>query len=453
MSEKYGIDLRSKSDAQIAEHVIASEYSKITSKSLKYNKPDFDNLKGKVIKYKCPNFIYFSTPKLKNLLEEIKEKEFILDSNGKPNSSFINIEFDGVEFCVGMGGIHSKEKSKAHIETDEVEICDIDAASFYPYCILNQKLYPENIGVVFLDIYENIVKSRIYAKNKHAEFKKQGDLKNAQSMKDEADTLKIVINGLFGKFGSAYSRVYSPDLMLQVTISGQLCLLMLIEAMSFLKVKVINANTDGIVIKYNRINQKILVDSVIERFQEHCQFKMEKTYYEALYSRDVSNYIALKKENGDQTSKFVDRKLAIKAKGAFAFRGSALDSVLSKNVEFSICIEALLFKIKKNIDVETTIRNCKDVTKFLAIREVRGGGEFRGVYVGKIVRFYISKQSNDSLIYTTSKNKVANSDNCVPMMKLLKDLPEDLNYSFYIQRAEDMLFKIGYMRICDLLED
>jgi hypothetical protein len=69
MSEKYGIDLRSKSDAQIAEHVIASEYSKITSKSLKYNKPDFDNLKGKVIKYKCPNFIYFSTPKLKNLLE------------------------------------------------------------------------------------------------------------------------------------------------------------------------------------------------------------------------------------------------------------------------------------------------------------------------------------------------------------------------------------------------
>jgi hypothetical protein len=238
-----------------------------------------------------------------------------------------------------------------------------------------------------------------------------------------------------------------------VTISGQLCLLMLIEAMSFLKVKVINANTDGIVIKYNRINQKILVDSVIERFQEHCQFKMEKTYYEALYSRDVSNYIALKKENGDQTSKFVDRKLAIKAKGAFAFRGSALDSVLSKNVEFSICIEALLFKIKKNIDVETTIRNCKDVTKFLAIREVRGGGEFRGVYVGKIVRFYISKQSNDSLIYTTSKNKVANSDNCVPMMKLLKDLPEDLNYSFYIQRAEDMLFKIGYMRICDLLED
>ena len=38
-----------------------------------------------------------------------------------------------------------------------------------------------------------------------------------------ANALKIVVNGSFGKFGSRYSILYSPDLMLQVTITGQLC--------------------------------------------------------------------------------------------------------------------------------------------------------------------------------------------------------------------------------------
>lgn len=60
-------------------------------------------------------------------------------------------------------------------------------------------------------------------------------------------TFKIVLNGTFGKLGSKYSFLYSPNLMIQVTITGQLALLMLIEALEAAGISVVSANTDGIV--------------------------------------------------------------------------------------------------------------------------------------------------------------------------------------------------------------
>jgi hypothetical protein len=48
-----------------------------------------------------------------------------------------------------------------------------------------------------------------------------------------ADSLKITINGSFGKLGNYYSALYAPDLMVQVTVTGQLALLKLIEYWKF----------------------------------------------------------------------------------------------------------------------------------------------------------------------------------------------------------------------------
>src|SRR6478609_3841680 len=76
----------------------------------------------------------------------------------------------------------------------------------------------------------------------------------------EADSKKIEINGSFGKFGSKWSALYSPDLLIQVTITGQLCLLMLIEQLEAAGVQVCSANTDGIVMRYPRVME----DSVLE---------------------------------------------------------------------------------------------------------------------------------------------------------------------------------------------
>ena len=66
-----------------------------------------------------------------------------------------------------------------------------------------------------MNIYQSIVKRRLEAKAK-------GDTVTA-------DSLKITVNGSFGKFGSKYSFLYSPDLLINTTLTGQLTLLMLIE--------------------------------------------------------------------------------------------------------------------------------------------------------------------------------------------------------------------------------
>ena len=115
---------------------------------------------------------------------------------------------------------------------------DCDVASYYPSIILNQGLCPANIGENFLRVYKKIVDERLKAK-------KEGD-------KVVSESLKIVINGSFGKFGSKFSALYAPEMLLQVTLTGQLALLMLIEKLENADIKVISANTDGVVSVFDR---------------------------------------------------------------------------------------------------------------------------------------------------------------------------------------------------------
>src|SRR5690625_2631930 len=70
--------------------------------------------------------------------------------------------------------------------------------------------------------------------------------------KTQSDTLKISVNGSFGKLGSKYSALYAPDLLIQTTLTGQLALLMLIERMELAGISVRSANTDGIVCQFRR---------------------------------------------------------------------------------------------------------------------------------------------------------------------------------------------------------
>ena len=94
----------------------------------------------------------------------------------------------------------------------------------YPSIILNLGLYPKHLGTAFLEVYRSLVERRLAAKKEKRTV--------------EANTLKIVINGSFGKLGSKWSTLYSPDLMLQVTLTGQLSLLMLIERLTLAGVPV-----------------------------------------------------------------------------------------------------------------------------------------------------------------------------------------------------------------------
>ena len=409
MSKQYDQDLRSKSDAQIAEVVIKSVLTKkFPNKRIK--RPVIKS--STTFKYDIPSYIKFEGKQLKDALEVIRHHEFELDGKGSiklpKELKSMKIELGESKYQLGIGGIHSTEKKQAIISLEDQILCDRDVASYYPAIILNLKLYPKHLGPAFLDIYQDIVDERLKAK-------KSGNTLVNQS-------LKIVINGSFGKLGSKWSILYSPDLMMAVTITGQLALLMLIERLENAGISVISANTDGFV--------SIMDKSLYETYDDICfqweldtAFELEETRYKALYSRDINNYVAI-------------TEYGAKGKGIFNI------NQIAKNPAAAICIQSVMDYLTKGADIEATIRDCKDITQFLTVRSVTGGAIWRDQYLGRVVR-WIYSTDGEKITYKKNGNKVPKSDGSRPVMEL-DGMVDDIDYDRYIQEAYDILKDIGH---------
>lgn len=445
MSEEYGVDLRSKSDAQVAEAVINSELQKVLGYYPKKPTLSADT----VLVYDVPDFVCYQTTQLREMLEVVRNARFYLDGLGSPimppELEKLKVTIGGSTYKLGMGGLHSTEKKTAHYATDEIILADNDVESFYPRTILNQRLCPPHLGEAFLTVYEKIVNTRIHAKAEAAKAKKAGDRAAAKKWKTIADSLKITINGSFGKLGNKYSTLYAPQLMLQVTITGQLVLLMLIEALEQIGIEVISGNTDGIISKYHK-SRHDEVRALIASWEEWTGYKTEETRYKAVFSRDVNSYVAIKEDGGDPEARFIDEQLGAKTKGAYCERGSALNSILSKNPETLICSDAVVRFLVDGTPVEKTIKECRDFRRFVAVKNVRGGGEKNGRYLGKVVRWYYPKNEAGYIAYVSSGNKVGKTDGARPVMDLPTEFPDDINYDWYINEAVEMLYDCGRLK-------
>mgnify|MGYP000396470425 CR=1 FL=1 len=245
---------------------------------------------------------------------------------------------------------------------------------------------------------------------------------------------------------SKYSTLYAPQLLLQVTITGQLVLLMLIEMLEEAGIECISGNTDGVVSKYHKDRHND-VRAIIKHWEQITNFETEETRYSAVYSRDVNSYVAIKEEGGDDEARFLDERLGCKTKGAFCERGSALNSILSKNPETLICSDAVIAYLKNKTPIDKTIKSCKDIRRFVTVRNVKGGGEKNGVYLGKVVRFYYPKNEAGCISYVLSGNKVAKTDGARPLMDLPDELPGDIDYNWYINKATEMLYDCAGLQI------
>ena len=413
MSKQYGVDLRSKSDAQIAETVIKSELQKQTGKQ--YRKPELPD--GVTFKYQDPHIVEFQTEQLQDMFKTVLNIRFGLGANGAvkmpPELAKSKIKIGQAEYTMGIGGLHSCEKAQTVIAGKDEHLIDVDVSSYYPNIILQQALAPKSMGAPFLKVYQSIVDRRIRAKH-------SGD-------KVTANTLKIVVNGSFGKLGSKWSALYAPELMLQTTITGQLALLMLIEAFELAGLRVYSANTDGVVVKC-KADQVDTMRNICFDWMLSTSYELEETHYKALASRDVNNYVAVTTEG------------ELKRKGVFASGG------LAKNPDCNICFTAVGERLSNGIPLSETIVNCKDVTQFVTVRKVTGGAKWRDEYLGKAVRFYYSKNVDLSvnIEYVKNGNKVPKSDGAKPLMTLPDTMPADVDYKRYIAMAEELLKGVGY---------
>lgn len=484
MSKQYNVELRSKSDAQIAEAVIKSELGFYIEKP---NVPP-----GTEYRYKTADFIRFHTPLLRGVLQMVENAVFfinpkyVLTMPAEVTKARISIGTSTYKF--GIGGLHSTESKVFHLADDFTGIKDHDVAGYYPEIIKRCGLYPQQMGPAFLTVYKKIVQTRREAKASGQAAKKAGDKQKAEYWQVIADSLKIVVNGSFGKFGSRYSILYSPDLMMQTTITGQLALLMLIEELEMAGISVISANTDGVVIKCARCMEWVK-DGIIADWEKRTSFETEMTEYKAIYSRDVNNYIALK-PNGEA-----------KRKGEYAEPipiGGSWPSPAN-----DICADAVVAYLAHGTPVEQTIRACTDVRKFVTVQGVTGGGvkyhgdeieaattirgkrdqlsaagweetfdnkvftygnsapmamdeahalavnQLRAVapvrkeYLGKAVRWYYAANEPGAIYYKTNGNLVPRSNGAKPLMELPDTLPPDIDWNWYINEAHSHLSNLG----------
>ena len=412
MGQEYGLDLRSKSDAQIAEAVLKSEIEAVSGNVLRPLKMADDD----TVKYLDPGIVEFKDPALTEIFRKICAHDFELSGNGSIKMpewlADTKIKIGKGSYQMGIGGLHSTEKGQSVKAGDGHFLCDFDVASYYPNIILQQRVEPLNMTGHFLPVYQGIVDRRL-------EAKRAGD-------KATADTLKIVVNGSFGKLGSKWSILYAPNLLIQTTITGQLCLLMLIEAYEAAGATVVSANTDGVVV-WGLKSLEDDIDQVNWDWMLQTSYELERTDYKALYSRDVNNYIAIKPDG------------LAKGKGIFG------PQALSKNPDFPIVSEAIAAHLSGQADFKEAIRNCTDVSKFVTVRKVTGGAKWRGKLLGKSVRFYYSSavDQNEAITYAKNGNKVPKSDGAMPLMDM-GEMPSDVDLERYVGIAMIAMKGMGY---------
>jgi len=406
ISDQYSLDVRSKSDAQIAEHVIKSELLKLGVVAVKpvITQTEFF--------YSKPDYIKFHDCLLNDLVNELELNPFTLKTTGKfnhPECFKETIRIGDTVYKLGAGGIHSQESNIAHYSTENIRIIDRDVDSYYPNIILNNRLFPEHLGLEFLTVYKKLVVDRLKAKR--------------SGNKTVADVLKIVINGSFGKFGSPFSVLFSPQLLLQTTVTGQLSLLMLIEQLGLHGIKCVSANTDGVLMIVTK-NLNAVYDQVIHDWELLTGFETSETVYSKYIGRDVNNYLAV-----------LDNGFTAKAKGIFVTKPN-----LDKSPDSPIIYDAVVSHIIFDTDIDEYVTSCKDITKFLALRKVTGGAVSCDVDHGKVIRWYYSTDAYGKWItYKLNGNKVPKSDGAKVLMNLPDSLPDDIDYCFYINSANKLL--------------
>lgn len=480
LGAQYDLDLRSKSDAQCAEAVL-KKVCNIGNK---------DKIVPRHVEFTCPDFIQTDSQVINELIDKIHDHLFKINhANGSPEfPEFLTepLVLNKGIYQFGIGGLHSKHDVRYYEQaSDKLWISDVDAASYYPNIIMKAGLIPPlggGKGESFLDAYQEIYEARITAK-------RTGD-------KRTANTLKILLNGTYGKLGSIYCAFYAPELMLATCLIGQLNLLCLIYALEKIKgVYIASANTDGIMICYppGKRNQVL---KTIQANAKQTGFEYEETPYAKVAMRDVNSYTCITAEREKviippkgQLQVIPASASEAKRKGVFAKAG------VMENVSptFQICAEAAAQYLMSGTKVEDTIHNCNDIRQFISIRGVTGGGVqhvkvklddswtvntwktnrkgeevpeswYHGVTgktikrvskpdpaeigvggtpFGRVARWYMTTQELPPITYIKSGNAVAGTKGGKLCMTLPDKLPDDLDYDWYICYAKELLGNAG----------
>jgi hypothetical protein len=102
---------------------------------------------------------------LRDVLSIVQGVSFYLDGGGSPRMpeelADLKIKIGDNVYKMGMGGLHSQEKSVAYRADADNYLSIATLRGYYPRIILNNRYYPEHLGPIYLEAYgDRIVEER-----------------------------------------------------------------------------------------------------------------------------------------------------------------------------------------------------------------------------------------------------------------------------------------------------
>lgn len=434
IEDEYGVRVLSKDGVNIGMKIITQKYLEKTGQTW-WDIKDLRSPMDKIpLKDVILPFVKYDSPILKDMLDTLKKQTV---SPGRKSYEYKFI-FNNLRYTIGVGGIHSVNDPEIIIPKEDEYLIDCDVASLYPSMLIQHKFYPKHLGPEFLEIYSKIREERLEAKH------------NGDKVKNE--TLKFALNGLSGNLQNEHNFCYSPFAVMQIRVNGQLLLLMLAEKLVEIGCKIIQANTDGLflICKKNKYEE---YQKVCKEWEKLTKLELEEDRFEAMYQYAINDYIAVK----EGYHKTKDKKL-IKTKGMFI-----TEVLLGKGLSPKIIPEAIINYFVDNIPVEETIKNCRDIRKFLKAEKTgkQWTVEYNDKIQQRINRFYVSnngyylwKFKTDSGVkeyqnmlkgYAVTLHNTFYSDEDLQWKYAQGETFEsiyDINYNYYISQCKKIINEI-----------
>lgn len=372
LTAEYGISLYSASEPRISKELFLLFLSKKTGIS-KYElkqyrtKRDLINIKDILVPY-----LKFNTPVFQDLLDNFKMVT-INAANTKGGFKY-SMQYKGVKTDFGLGGVHGARQSGIYKAGDGMIIMSSDVTSFYPNLAIRNGWAPAHLPAKeFCELYEWFFEERKKIPKK--------DPKNY--------VYKIILNSTFGLSIDENSFLYDPQFGMQITINGQLTLMMLYEMLAegIPDCVPLMQNTDGIEMMIpEEYKDKYL--AICAEWEQITNLQLEHDEYSRLILADVNNYIAVPK-NPDKDPK---------CKGRFEFENLALH----KNKSFLVIPKALFNYFVNDIPPEKSLMENKNILDYCAGVKIKGNWEFRQIclkkgvmtkeVLQKTIRYYISEK-------------------------------------------------------------
>ena len=420
LSEKYNQDFTNHNDVKIGKDIFVKYleercpgicYKKLASGQRLINKTYRDKIQLSDIIFDYINFNDEESLKLMNVLKS----KTITETKGVFKN--LTIESYGPKLVYGTGGLHGSVKN-TFVVAKKYKLIDSDVSSFYPNISIQNNLYPEHLGSLFVDQYFRVYQER----KKYA----KGTLENG--------AYKLVLNGTYGNSNSKFSPFYDPAFTMSITINGQLLLTMLIDMVKHdIKDSIlIQANTDGVTFLVPP-EEEFAYYEICKKWEELTRLELEHNEYQWMCSKDVNNYIALYK-NGK-----------VKTKGVYSYKKE-----WHQDHSSLVIAKAVYNKMINKIPVNKTICECSDKFDFM-IRARCNSKSFLSLdhctNHGRQIRYYIGKSQNYLFKHSPPlKNKI--NDRWFAINKSVSIVEcnnaDDfdwltLNYKYYIDAANKLI--------------